>query len=108
MKAYGDLVQMPLREIDTAGAAPRLAVLIRLNEGADAVAAMASFRRLGAEVGSMIGPVVTATVPVSSVRALSQLEAVMLIELARPSKSRLDASVPTTHPNAVRSGTAQK
>ena len=106
MKAYGDRVQMPLRELEKAGAAPRLAVLIRLNDGANADAALASFRALGAVVGSKLGPIVTATVPVSSVKALSQLDAVMLIELARPAKSRLNASVPATHASALRSGSA--
>lgn len=67
-----------------------LPVTIRLVDGVDFDTAVAQMRTSGAQVGSRLGPIVTARAPVSALRALAGLDAVMVIELSRATVPRRD------------------
>lgn len=59
---------------------------------------------LGGRVGSVIGDVATVDVPLSVVDAVSKLNNIVFMEAAKKVRHHLDASVPETGANLLRSG----
>jgi subtilisin family serine protease len=60
----------------------------------------------GGKIGSIIGNVATVEMPLDAVGQIAELPNVAYIEAARKLKPRLDASVPATKADQLRSGTA--
>ena len=104
-KIYQERVQTA-HGLEKASGGGRLSVLIRIDEMADLGSTLAALRAEGAILHSQLGPILTADVPIASVGALSDLDAVTLIELARPIPARLNVSVPATGASTLRTGTA--
>ena len=104
-KVYADRI-IATPGLEKASGGGRLSVLIRLADGVDPEAARQSLKDAGAEVGATLGPVVTATIPISAIRAIAGLDSVLLMELSKPPVYRLNFSVPSTGATALRSGTA--
>ena len=105
-KMYAERIRFAPESLEKTAAVAKLDVLIRLHEPFDAESAAAALRAAGATVHSQLGPIVTAELRVSALRGLAELEQVMSIELARPMRSRLNASVPATGATTLRAGAA--
>ncbi len=71
--------------------------------GADNAAA--NIRAVGGRVGTVLGTVMTATVPVAQLEPIASVPAVARLEAARQLRYNLDVSVPDTGADAVHAGT---
>ncbi|MFC4160343.1 S8 family serine peptidase [Chitinimonas lacunae] len=63
-------------------------------------------RSLGVKVRSVSGDVASVEIPLSKLRPLTALSEVIYIEAAREMRARLDASVPATRADTLRTGSA--
>lgn len=69
-------------------------------------AALAALRQAGVKLGTTCGNMATARIPLSAVSALSGIEGLSSVQLARQAHPLLDKARPTAHVDEVQHGTA--